>query len=116
MRVKPQREAPAYEAANHHGVRSVRLQGFEAGGPEKFWVGHSNFEPGGGAGPDSSPLEKVYVVLSGEMTLIAEDGREQTIGADGQRHHPANVTREIVNRGSTPVEMIVVMPYPEKAS
>ena len=26
--------------------------------------------PGGGAGPDSTPFEKVYVVLEGQMTVI----------------------------------------------
>ncbi len=63
------REAQPYQAPNHYDMRSLRLQGFEPGGPTQSWVGLSHFLPGGGAGPDSSPLEKVYVVLAGELTV-----------------------------------------------
>ena len=31
--------------------------------------GHG-WPPGGGAGPDSTPFEKVYVVIEGHMTVI----------------------------------------------
>lgn len=102
-------EAAAYEAPNHHGVRSLRLQGTEAGGPQGFTVGLSHFLPGGGAGPDASPLEKVYVVLSGVMTVIA-GGQEQVIGPLDSCCIGPNVTREIVNRGNDVVTMLVVMP------
>jgi hypothetical protein len=50
-------DAQPYEASNHHGMRSLRLQGFEPDGPKTSWVGVSHFLPGGGAGPDSSALE-----------------------------------------------------------
>ena len=65
MLVKRFADAKPYEAPNHRDVRSLRLQGFEAGGPKNAWVGLSHYLPGGGAGPDASPLEKVYVVLVG---------------------------------------------------
>ena len=68
MLVKRFAEAKPYEAPNHWGVVGLRLQGFEPGGPTNQWVGFSQFLPGGGAGPDSTPFEKVYVVLSGRMT------------------------------------------------
>ena len=55
-------------------VVGLRLQGFEEGGPTNQWVGLSQFLPGGGAGPDSTPFEKVYVVLDGEMTVSAGGG------------------------------------------
>ena len=72
MRVKRFAEARPYEAPNHRGVVGLRLQGFEDGGPTNQWVGLSQFLPGGGAGPDSTPFEKVYVVLDGEMTVIED--------------------------------------------
>ena len=51
-------------------------------GPENQWVGLSQFLPGGGAGPDSTPFEKVYIVLEGEMTVII-DGQETSAWCDG---------------------------------
>ena len=105
-------DAPVYEAPNHRGVRSVRLQGFEAaGGPQNQWVGLSTFEPGGGGGPDSTPFEKVYVVLTGEMTVVT-GGNETVLGAFDSCTIAPNEVREIVNRGSSPCTMIVVIPYP----
>ena len=71
MHVKHLSEAKRYEAPNHRGYCSLRLFGLDAGGPRQFTVGLSHFLPGGGAGPDASPTEKVYYVLSGELTLIA---------------------------------------------
>ncbi len=88
MLVKRFAEAKTYEAPNHYGVVGLRLQGFEPGGPTNQWVGYSQFLPGGGAGPDSTPFEKVYVVLDGEMTVIV-DGKETVLGADGFLHHRA---------------------------
>src|SRR5258707_8239054 len=76
MPVKHLSEAKPYEAPNHRGYCSLRLFGLDAGGPKQFTVGVSHFLPGGGAGPDASPTEKVYYVLAGELTLIT--GGEQT--------------------------------------
>ena len=66
----------------------LRLQGFEPGGPTNQWVGYSQFLPGGGAGPDSTPFEKVYVVLEGHMTVIV-GGEGDRAGPDGFLHHRA---------------------------
>src|SRR6478672_4702108 len=63
MLVKRFADAKPYEAPNHRGVVGLRLQGFEEGGPANQWVGLSQYLPGGGAGPDATPFEKVYVVL-----------------------------------------------------
>ena len=74
MHVKRFVDALPYQAPNHFDMRSLRLQGFEPAGPTQCWVGLSHFLPGGGAGPDSSPLEKVYVVLAGTLTVRASGG------------------------------------------
>lgn len=108
-------EAQHYEAPNHYGCYGLRLQGFEEGGPKNQWVGLSQFLPGGGAGPDSTPFEKVYVVLEGEMTVIA-DGRETLLKAlDSCTVWPGEV-REIVNRSNHVCKMLVVIPYPAGAA
>jgi quercetin dioxygenase-like cupin family protein len=112
MLVKRFEDATPYTAPNHWDMRSLRLQGFEEGGPKKFWTGLSHFLPGGGAGPDSSPLEKVYVVLSGELT-VEVDGEETTLVPMDSCFIGPNETRKIVNKGNDVVTMLVVMPYPE---
>ncbi len=103
-------DAKPYQAPNHVDMRGLRLQGFEPGGPGHFWVGLSHFLPGGGAGPDASPLEKVYVVLNGRLTVQVGDVVSElgpldscTIGPDTVRH--------IVNAGNEIATMIVIMPY-----
>jgi quercetin dioxygenase-like cupin family protein len=105
-------EAGTYDAPNHFDVRSVRLQGFEPGGPQQFWVGLSHIAPGGGAGPDSSTLEKVYVVLTGRVTVTV-NGLETVLGPLDSCTILANEVREVRNGGSDAATMIVVMPYPE---
>lgn len=113
MLVKRFAEAKAYDAPNHRGVVGLRLQGFEDGGPTNQWIGLSQFLPGGGAGPDSTPFEKVYVVLEGQMTVIL-GGSETVLGAmDSCTIAPGEV-REIVNRSNHICKMLVVIPYPPK--
>ena len=73
MKVKRFDSAKPYDAPNHHGVVGLRLQGFEDGGPENQWMGLSQFLPGGGAGPDATPIEKVYFIVEGEMTVTIGD-------------------------------------------
>jgi quercetin dioxygenase-like cupin family protein len=111
MRVKKFADALPYEAPNHHGVKALRLQGFEADGPSNFWVGLSHILPGGGAGPDATPLEKVYVVLAGRVTVSAE-GTERELGPlDSVRIAPS-VERKVFNASNDVATMLVVMPYP----
>ncbi len=111
MLVKRFADAQKYEAPNHRGVVGLRLQGFEEGGPKNQWVGYSQFLPGGGAGPDSTPFEKVYVVLEGEMTVLV-GGTETVLGKmDSCTIQPGEV-REIINRSNSVCKMLVVIPYP----
>lgn len=115
MLVKRFQDAKPYEAPNHRGVVGLRLQGFEEGGPTNQWLGYSLFLPGGGAGPDSTPFEKVYLVLNGEMTVIV-GGQETVLGAmDSCTIAPGEV-REIVNRSNHVCKLLVVIPYPPKVN
>jgi quercetin dioxygenase-like cupin family protein len=111
MLVKKFADAKPYEAPNHFAMKSLRLQGFEDGGPTNFWVGLSHFLPGGGAGPDATPIEKVYVVLAGYITVTAEE-QEHVLGPmDSVRIGP-NVERKVLNTGNDVATMLVVLPYP----
>lgn len=111
MLVKRISDAKPYEAPNHRDMRALRLQGFEAGGPTKSWVGLSHFLPGGGAGPDSSPLEKTYVVLSGEIEVHA-GGEIATLRALDSCCIPGGEAREVRNASNAIATMLVIMPYP----
>ena len=106
-------DAPFYEAPNHFDMRAMRLQGLEVGGPEKFWVGLSQILPGGRAGPDAGPLEKVYVILSGELTLRS-GGQETRLGPRDSVCIAPGVEREIVNLTHELVTMLVVIPKAER--
>lgn len=115
MHLKRFEDAETYEAPNHFGVTGLRLQGFEEGGPENQWVGLSQFLPNGGAGPDSTPFEKVYVVLDGEMTVII-DGEETILRKYDSCTIAPNEVRKIENRSNLVCTMLVVIPYPPEAS
>jgi len=113
MQVKHLSDAKPYEAPNHRAYCSLRLFGLDAGGPKQFTVGVSHFLPGGGAGPDASPTEKVYYVLAGELTLIV-GGKETVLKANDSCFIGANEKREIVNRGNDVVTMLVAVSTPQQ--
>jgi quercetin dioxygenase-like cupin family protein len=101
-------EAKPYEAPNHRNYCSLRLFGAEAGGTKNLIVGVSHFLPGGGAGPDASPPEKVYYVLAGELTVIA-GGKEIVLKKNDSCVIGPNETREIVNRGNEVCTIVVAV-------
>jgi mannose-6-phosphate isomerase-like protein (cupin superfamily) len=113
MLVKRLAEAKAYDAPNHRNYTSLRLFGAEAGGPTQFAVALSHFQPGGGAGPDASPTEKVYVILAGQLTVIV-GGKETVLGPNDSCFIGPNETREIINRGKDVVTMLVAVSAPPK--
>ena len=106
-------EARRYDAPKHFDMRSLRLQGFEASAAKFAWTGLSHLLPGGGAEMDSSPLEKIYVVLNGEITIELGDGSTSTLGKHDSCFIPGGEARAIRNEGNAVATMLVVMPYPE---
>jgi quercetin dioxygenase-like cupin family protein len=114
MHVTRLADARAYEAPKHFDMRSLRLQGFGASDAAGFWVGLSHFLPGGGAERDGTPLEKVYVVVEGEVTVTTDD-TTRTLGPLDSCWLAAGESRSIENRTNRPASMLVVMPYPEGA-
>ncbi len=113
MKVVRLAEARPYLAPKHFDMRSLRLQGFEASDAKTFWVGLSHFLPGGGAEWDATPLEKVYVVVSGEVTVVTDAG-EQILRPCDSCYLAPNEARAVENRTNMPASMLVVMPYPSK--
>ena len=63
------KDAKPYEAPGHFDVSTLRLHDKEISGSEKLIVGVSHFLPGGGCEMGGSPPEKLYYVISGEITV-----------------------------------------------
>ena len=99
MIVRKLSEAKSYEAPNHRDYKSLRVFGAEMGGSQKLVFGISHFLPGGGAGPDASPPEKIYFILDGELTVIV-DGKETIAKRGDSVYIGPNESREIVNRSN----------------
>jgi quercetin dioxygenase-like cupin family protein len=90
---------------------ALRLQGHETSDTSAFWAGLSHFLPGGGAEASGSALERLYVVVAGEITVIADED-EQVLGPLDSVWFARGEVREVVNRSTLPASMLVVMPYP----
>ena len=102
--------APAYHPPNHHDMRCLRLQGHEATPSESLWLGLSYLLPGGHTTLDASPLEKLYVVVEGAVTIVT-DGGEVTLGPlDSCRIAPGE-HRRLENRTNRPASILLAMPH-----
>ncbi len=108
-------QAQRYQAPRHFDMAGLRLQGHEASDTSQFWVGLSHFLPGGGAEESSSPLERVYVVLDGEMCVTGPQGEEVVLGRWDSVSFASGESRSVLNRTGSPASMLVVMPYPPAA-
>jgi mannose-6-phosphate isomerase-like protein (cupin superfamily) len=104
-------DAGPYEAPKHVGTCTLRLQGWEASDAKGFWVGLSHFLPAGGTERDASPLEKVYIVVEGEVTIVTDDG-EATLGPLDSIYLAPDEARSIENRTNRPASMLTVLTYP----
>ena len=77
-------------------------------------MGMSHFLPGGGAEWDyeDNPLEKVYFVLDGEISVKSKT-KEIVLRKYDSLFLGPNEGREIINRTNIPASMLVVINYPE---
>jgi mannose-6-phosphate isomerase-like protein (cupin superfamily) len=106
-------DARRYDAPKHFDMRSLRLQGFDLSASKFAWVGLSHFLPHGGAEMDAGLLEKIYVVLAGELAVELDSGAIHVLRALDSCHIPAGEARAIRNVCNTVATMLVVMPHPE---
>ena len=108
-------DARRYDAPKHFDMRGLRLQGFDASSSSFAWTGLSHFLPGGGAGMDASPLEKIYVVLEGEVTIELSTGEKHCLSRLDSCFIPGGESRAITNESNSVASMLVIMPYPEES-
>ena len=93
----------------HHGHRTFKAFPQDPPRPEP------GPEPGGGAdwAYEDNPLEKVYFVLEGEMTVTDKDGNVYVIHANESISFPPNEGRGLKNESDKPAKMLVIINYPE---
>ncbi|MGB9440773.1 MAG: cupin domain-containing protein [Desulfobacterales bacterium] len=103
-----------YAAPGHFGMTAMRLHGKEESGATRFWMGLSHFLPGGGAewAYEDNPLEKIYFVLEGELTVKSKTEEFVLRKGDSLFLGP-NEGRELINNTNMPASMLVVINYPE---
>lgn len=108
------KDLSAYEAPGHFGMTAMRIQGKEETGATKFWMGLSHFLPGGGAewAYEDNPLEKVYFILDGEITIKSKTETLVLKKGDSLFLGP-NEGREVINNTNMPASMLVVVNYPD---
>jgi hypothetical protein len=101
--------APPYAAPGHHDMHMRRLQGREAGPSDTLWLGVSEIAPGGGTTLDASPIEKMYVVLDGEVVI--SNGSEEAVLRrwDSCRIAP-NEGRALKNNTTRSATILLAMP------
>ena len=108
-------QAPQYFPEGHGGMRCVRLQGHEAGPADVLWLGVSEMAPGGHTDLTAAEVEKHYVVLEGEVTVVTQspDGRREEVVLsryDSCRIGPREA-RQLVNRSGARALILLAMPF-----
>ena len=109
MNVTRFKDAPAYFPAEHFDMRCLRLQGHEAGPATQLWMGMSQILPGGHITPSASPIEKIYFVVEGELTVETPEGAAVLQAYDSCRivHGESCALHNKTNR---PVMVVLAMP------
>lgn len=102
-------QAPAYYPPEHFDMRCLRLQGREAGPSDTLWLGMSQLLPGGHTSLDASPIEKIYFVLEGELTIETPEGETTLNRYDSCRIAPGE-GRALKNNTNAPVIVLLAMP------
>lgn len=108
-------EAVPYEAPGHYKVLTTHLHIPPDVDNGRLVMGLSHFLPGGGAEFGTNPLESIYYIISGEMTLKTE--KEETVlhAGDSFRCSP-NTSKGVVNKGAETCQMLVCLLPPENMS
>lgn len=108
----------AYSAVGHYECVPTRLFDIDGAGANdieggKIIMGITYFVPGGSTEFTSNPMESIYYILTGEMTLKTEDC-ETVLHAGDSFHCVGGVTKSVTNTGTEVCQMLVVLQPPQK--
>ena len=108
----------AYSAAGHYECVPTRLHDIDGAGANdieggKIIMGITYFVPGGSTKFTSNPMESIYYILTGEMTLKTEDG-ETVLHAGDSFHCVGGVNKSVRNTGTEVCQMLVVLQPPQQ--
>lgn len=109
MRITRLADAEAFSPPGHTGVGPLRLQGGTGTPTEQVTVVLSHYLPGGAAAMGPQPVETVYVLVSGELTMIS-DGEEAVLRPYDSVHFSPGTQRAVANRTQLPASMLVIRP------
>ena len=108
----------AYEAAGHFECVPTRLFDKDGGGANaidgaKVIMGITYFVPGGNTSFANNPMESIYYILEGQMTLKVEDEEPTVLHAGDAFHCVGGVNKSVCNEGETVTKMLVVLMPPQ---
>lgn len=101
-----------YQVPKHFNMVALGVLGKEESGTKRLSVGVSHFLPGGGADRDGAPVERVYFVLEGEMTVKANN-EKMVLKAWDSIHIKPGEDRELINETNKTASMLVIVNFPE---
>lgn len=100
--------AGSYVAPEHFDMACLRLQGKEASSASSMWMGMSHLLPGGHTSLKASPQEKLYLVISGHVTV--ENGSEKVVlGPLDSCVFAPGEERALSNDTNLPATIVLVM-------
>jgi glyoxylate utilization-related uncharacterized protein len=101
-----------YTAPGHNECVPTRLHDPADVDGGKMIQGITYFVPGGGCDYGANPLESIYYILEGQMTLKTEDG--ETVLHEGDSFHCCGgCPKSVTNNGTTVTKMLVCLLPPQ---
>jgi glyoxylate utilization-related uncharacterized protein len=96
-----------YFPPKHFNMTTLKVHERESSGEPKYWMGMSHFLPAGGAEFAEAPVELVYFVLDGEVTVKSKD-EKFVLKKWESIHIMPGEGREVINETNIPATMLVI--------
>ena len=104
----------AYTAPGHNECVPTRLHDKQGGGPNdieggRMIMGITYFVPGGNTDLANNPMESIYYILNGEMTLQVENEPPTVLHAGDSFRCAGGVNKSVTNTGTEVCQMLVCL-------
>ena len=98
-----------YDAAKHSGVFGLQKITEES---DRITICYSYFQPNGGAEMSSSPMERIYYVVKGSITVKSENNETHLLNQGDLIYIAPGETRDMVINDGKPAEVLVIIVKP----